>query len=53
MPKMCEIPQLVLAPLNARPIVEHFLATHSLSTVTDKVYKKENKPKCHTLNDEI
>ena len=28
MPKMCAIPQLVLAPLNPIPIAEHFRSSH-------------------------
>ena len=31
MPKMCAIPQLVSAPLNPIPIVEHFRRSHPLS----------------------
>ena len=40
MPKMCEIPQLVSAPLT--PDELHNIlgeATHYVSTVTDKTYK--------------
>ena len=28
MPKMCAIPQLVSAPLNPIPVVEHFRSSH-------------------------
>ena len=37
---MCAITKLVLAPLNPIPIVEHLRgATHTVGTVTDKVYE--------------
>ena len=41
MPEMCAIPQLVAAPLNPIPIVEHFRMSHPqyMSTVTNKVYE--------------
>ena len=42
MPKMCAIPQLVSAPLNPIPTVEHFRRSN-VSTVTDNIAKHEKK----------
>ena len=48
MPKMCAIPQLVSAPFNSIPIVEHFSRSHpqSITRIQGARVEKQSKENC-------